>query len=141
MFLSIATIIRKKTGQLCGKHFVQTQLPLTLLHVAMKQTKSQLIKSTLNMSLCRFGLSQVGYGWDFYQTYEMLYLCVIPIAVEERDSCSHELFEGLPVLFVPKLGVGTTRQDVTDAIHNYTASETFQNASFVCGWEHLFFHY
>jgi hypothetical protein len=93
-----------------------------------------------DMSRYRFGVSPPGNGWDCYRTYEMLYLGVIPI-VEERDSYSRELFEGLPVILVPNLGVGTSRQDIMNAIHSYTASDAFQNASFVSGWERLFFHY
>ena len=91
-----------------------------------------------DMSRYRFGVSPPGAGWDCYRTYEMLYLGVIPL-VEIRDSYSHELFQGLPVILVPKLGTGTTRKDVLDAIHNYIASDVFQNASFEAGWESLFF--
>jgi hypothetical protein len=93
-----------------------------------------------DMSRYRFGVSPVGVGWDCYRTYEMLYLGVIPI-VEERDFFTQLLFEGLPVILVPKLQEGTTRQDLLDAIHKYIASDTFQQASFDAGWERLFFEY
>jgi hypothetical protein len=93
-----------------------------------------------DMSRYRFGVSPVGVGWDCYRTYEMLYLGVIPI-VEERGIFTHLLFEGLPVILVPNLREGTTRQDILDAIHNYITSDAFQNASFDAGWERLFFEH
>jgi hypothetical protein len=93
-----------------------------------------------DMSRFRFGVSPRGNGWDCYRTYEMLYLGIIPI-VQARDSYSHELFEGLPVIIVPHLGESTTRQSIMAEIGKYIASDAFQNGTFVSGWERLFFHH
>ncbi|CAB9522061.1 expressed unknown protein [Seminavis robusta] len=94
-------------------------------------------KTYSEMSQFRFGISPPGNGYDCYRTYEMLLLGVIPI-VEERDILSQKLFEGMPVILMPKLTHATSQQEFVDAIESYIASPNFQNANFTKGWGRLF---
>ena len=61
--------------------------------------------------------------------------------MEERSPESHSLFEGLPVVQMPRMREASSRQDFVTAIESYISSDAFQQANFEEGWERLFLHY
>eukprot|EP00521_Asterionellopsis_glacialis_P006230 CAMPEP_0195284374 /NCGR_PEP_ID=MMETSP0707-20130614/2594_1 /TAXON_ID=33640 /ORGANISM="Asterionellopsis glacialis, Strain CCMP134" /LENGTH=445 /DNA_ID=CAMNT_0040343701 /DNA_START=347 /DNA_END=1682 /DNA_ORIENTATION=- len=90
-----------------------------------------------------FAVSPPGAGYDCYRTYEWLLLGVIPIVMERPPSSSQQLFEDLPVVFMPRKDMYDTNLDrglqkYISAIQNYTQSAAFLNNTFDKGWKRLF---
>lgn len=85
----------------------------------------------------QFGISPPGLGWDCFRTYELLYLGVIPV-IELRHPQGPRLFQGLPVVHVPRTKrkkALADNDDILAAMQDFVQQQDNLSAP---GWNRLF---